>query len=526
MTGRADHNMGDRTLTRRSAIGLAAGIAGAGLLAGCGGASGGADTGATTATAGTGRGGGTLRLGALGGGSAETLNPWVGNSACDYARAYQVYEPLVRFEGTDLTNVLLDSYEANADASEWTLRLVDATWHNGRPLTADDVIYSMRYAVETKAYSSDAYKNIDLRGLKKLDARTVKVPLRSPNFLFLGTLATVYGAIIQDGFTDFDKPIGTGPFEFVSWAQGERAAYKRFGDYRLSGQPLLEGIEILSLNDPQARINALISGQVDAIATVPAANASSLASTKNIKLIDTPSGSAASVAMRTNQAPFDDVRVRQALRLLVDREQLVSAAFSGKARVGNDLFSWFDPDYASQLPQRAYDPEQARSLLRQAGQSDLQVELLLADQFPGHVELGELYGPSAAKGGVKVKINKVTPAAFGDQYTKAPFFVGYWTARRLGPQWDATLVSGAVFDETDWDNPRWASAYAAARRTRDEAKRKQHMLDAQSILYEEGGYIIPYFPNFIDATASKVSGTRTSIQHSFGMFDFRGTSVA
>ena len=134
--------------------------------------------------------------------------------------------------------------------------------------------------------------------------------------------------------------------------------------------------------------------------------------------------------MRVDQAPFDDVRVRQAFRLIVDREQMVQQVLSGHGSVANDLYARYDPVYASDLPQRQQDLEQAKSLLKQAGREGLSVELVTAPVFQGIVEAAQVFAEQAKGAGVNVKVRKVDSGTFyGDNYLRWPFAQDFWASR-------------------------------------------------------------------------------------------------
>ena len=211
--------------------------------------------------------------------------------------------------------------------------------------------------------------------------------------------------------------------------------------------------------------------------------------------------------MRVDQAPFDDVRVRQAFRLIVDREQMVQQVLSGEGRIANDLYAPYDPAYASDLPQREQDLEQAKSLLKQAGREGLSVELVTADVFQGIVQAAQVFAEQAKGAGVDVKVRKVDSGTFyGDNYLKWPFAQDYWATRLYLTQVAQGDLPGSPFNETHWGEGKFEDLIAQARAELDDAKRAEILLEAQTMQYEEGGYIIPYFSNIIDGYSAKVGG--------------------
>jgi peptide/nickel transport system substrate-binding protein len=212
--------------------------------------------------------------------------------------------------------------------------------------------------------------------------------------------------------------------------------------------------------------------------------------------------------MRVDQAPFDDVRVRQAFRLIVDREQMVQQVLSGHGSVANDLYARYDPAYASDLPQRQQDLEQAKSLLKQAGREGLSVELVTAPVFQGIVEAAQVFAEQAKGAGVKVKVRRVDSGTFyGDNYLSWTFAQDFWASRVYLSQVAQGDLPESPFNETHWPaDKRFLDLIQQARAETDEARRTEILHECQTMQYEEGGYIIPYFSNIIDAYSAKLGG--------------------
>ena len=470
-------------------------------------------------------GGGTLRLAAVGSGQSETLDPTKMKGEASIARAYQIFEPLVSLgSGSEvLKYALAEEIKPNTDGSVWTLKLRQGVkWHDGNPLTVDDVIYTMRYNVEKAGYGGPVYRSVNLTNLKKIDDGTLEIPLKAPNFLFRELLVDLNGLIIKDGTTSFTEPVGTGPFKYKSFTPGQQSSFVRNDDY-WGGAPALDVVEILSIDDNNARVNALISGQVDAISDVPF---SSLAQLKGagIPVVNEPSGQWVGIRMNTRVAPFDDARVRKAMRLLIDREKIVSNAYGGNAKIGNDLFGWFDPRYA-QLPQRSYDPDKARALLEEAGHANLEITLPTTNLAAGTNEMVTLFAASAAAAGVKITVQQQPTAEFWSvPGLERAWVPTSWTARPITSQINLQMIDMAT-SETGWKNEDFFGAYAAATKSSDAAAQGQFLQKAQTIAYEEGAYIIPAFSNVITATRPGVSGTQAGPRLAFGDYDFRHVTV-
>lgn len=504
-----------------------------GLLAACGSGDGSATTSAAGTQTGPIRRGGHVRLGVNGGGSSETLDPTRVAVPADSARAYQVFEPLVWLDSKgELRNVLAEEITPNADGTEWTIRLVpDVQWHDGKPLTADDVIYTFRYSLKHESFATAGYRGIDPNGLKKVDPLTLKVRVTQPNFLLPEQISGGYSVVIQDGVESFDKPVGTGPYRFVSWNRGERALFNRFDDYRISGQPYLDSIEIVSLNDPSARNNALQSGQVDIITEVPIPTIEQLKQNANLQVIETPGATWPGIYMFTSgptAGPLGDVKVRQAMRLLINRQQVVDNVYQGHATLGNDIPTVTDPTYPRDMPQHEYDPDKARALLKEAGHEGLRMRLATADVYSGILDTTTLLAADAKKAGVAIELDKVPAGEYFDttwNKDDQPFGVTYWNGRTAYGFAVEALLRGAAQPETRWNNAKYDQLWADILKNPDPQQRSEWMSETQTMIGEDGGYIIPAFPNYINAAATKVKNLPASPIVTFDHWDFRTVSV-
>jgi peptide/nickel transport system substrate-binding protein len=227
------------------------------------------------------------------------------------------------------------------------------------------------------------------------------------------------------------------------------------------------------------------------------------------KVIINPGGSWTPIVMNTNAAPFTDARVRQAFKHLIDRKQAVKSALSGYGDVGNDLFARKDPLYAKGIPQRSYDPEKARSLLKQAGVLGDTFTLWATDAVTDATPQALVLAQGAKKAGVKLEVQQAPAATFWtNTWGVQPFTFSSWGYRPFFAQWVQSFYSFNT-QETKWNNSKQKTAsrlvYAAAA-TSDRAKQRRLTEHAQELLWEDGGYIIPYFLQTIDAAAPRVQG--------------------
>jgi len=509
-------DMTRRDALRKAAVGGAA-LSASGLLAACGGSD--SSSGGGAANTGTGapapvklRAGGALRVGSTGGGAKDTIDAHLPTTDPDIMRQWNLYESLaVRTpDFSELEMLIAESIEpVGSKPDAWTVRLKDGIeFHNGKTVGADDVIFSLKRITDPKdpKVGNSSISYIDRDNLKKIDERTVRIPLKLTNAAFPDDLGQYFNAIVP---TDYDpkQPVGTGPFKYQSFSPGQRSVFVKNPNYWQTGRPYADQLTIIDFPDDTARTNALLGGQVEAINNLPAAQLASIRGNPNLKVLSSPTGAWQPFTMRIDAAPFDDVKVRQAMRLIVDREQMVQQVLSGQGSVANDLYARYDPMYASDLPQRKQDLEQAKSLLKQAGKEGLTVELVTSPVFNGIVEAAQVFAEQAKGAGVNVKVRKVDTGTFyGDNYLKWPFAQDFWASRVYLAQVAQGDLPNSPFNETHWGKGKFESLINQARGTVDEAKRKEILHEAQQMQYEQGGYIIPYFSNIIDAYSAKIGG--------------------
>jgi len=490
-----------RTITRRGVLLGAAGAASAALLP-------------MTARAQTVKTGGRLIVGCAGGGAKDKLDAHSPVSNPDIARVFALYEPLAKRNANyEFEMILAEEISPNPTADLWTLRLKQGiVFHNGKAMTADDAIFSIQRIIDPKNPKAGAagLSDIDAAGFKKLDDRTFSIRLKQPFATFDVQLGEYANGIVPVDY-DPQKPVGTGPFKFVSFTPGDRSVFAAHKQYWRSGQPYVDELVIVDFPDDTARINALLSGQIHAIDNVPFAQGRILEATPGVKALVANTGAWLPFTMRVDQAPFDDVRVRQAMRLLVDRKQMVEQALSGQGTIANDLYSPFDPAYAKGLPQRHQDLDQAKSLLKAAGHENLEVELVTSSVAAGVVEAAQVLVEQARGAGVKINLRKVDSGVFyGDNYLKWAFAQDFWFTRDYLPQVSACALPGSPYNETHWDDAEFQKLIAEARKTLDKERRAAILQDAQLLEYEKGGYIIWGFRNQIDAYSGKVAGFQPS----------------
>ena len=524
----------DRRTFLRSAMVGGAMLAGGALLDACGSSS--SSSSSSSASGGKPQKGGNLRVGLTGGGSSDTLNPFFGGiSAIGTARAQQLYQPLVQLSNdAQVQYVLAEEIVSSGSTSEWHIKLrKGVTFHDGKPLGADDVLYTLRTILNpTKPLGgAEVLAPVDLKGLKKLDEHTVGVPMTSPFGSFVEQLASFWYFlyIAADGWTEKDKPNGTGPFKYQSFTPGHQSVFVRNENYWKSGLPLLDTVTIIDFNDPTAVQNALTSNAIDATGQLSGAQMKILQKTPGITAVPSKTGGIEPFTMRVDMAPFNNVNVRQAMRYAVDRPAFINSTIDGFGTVAADVTSPFDPDFDSAL-RRQQDIPMAKSLLKKAGYNgDLKVTLYTSLAINSSaLNMATVLKQQASAAGITINISQVDPGAFfgPNYYTKVPFTQIYYNYSPYLAQVAQTFLPSSPYKETHFDDPQYTKLYAQANKTESAGLRKEILHEMQRIDFDQGGYLIPCFVDSLDAYSSKVRGYEEGkVGEPMGNFNFENYSL-
>jgi len=505
------------------------GLAGTGVLAGAGGLLAAcSSSSSTTATGSSPAGaakkrGGALKVGLTGGSGSDTLDPHKGLTYLDTARAQSLYQPLLQLNTRAQSEfVLAEEISPHGSTSEWVIRLRPGiTFHDGKPLTADDVIFTLQRIINGKLTGSTPLGPIDVKNLKKLDKLTVQVPMTSPYGSFLDQLAYWYYLyIVPTGFNPA-KPNGTGPFKYQSFTPGQRSVFVKDPNYWKPGLPYVDSVTIIDFSDSASLQNALTTGVIHGAGALEGPQIAALKSAGGVQTVTSRTGAITPFTMRVDQAPFSDVNVRQAMRLLVGRPQLIDSALDGYATPGSDVFSPYDPNFDTSL-HRVQDVAQAKSLLKKAGHENLTVQLVTSPVATGTVAMSTVLQQQARAAGVTISLKQVDPTTFfGPNYLHWTFSQDFYNYSPYLAQVAQSMLPTSPFNETHWSLPRYIDLYKQANATANPATRKAIEHEMQMIDFTEGGYIIPAFIDALDAYSTKITGfSAARVGQPLSDFDF------
>ena len=519
-------------ITRRRLLGSGAGgaLALAGLLSGCGGSVASGVEADANAAAGKPRRGGTLRVGMITGGSAETLSVPIAVNFPDIARVTQLYDTLFSLSPDTLAPVprLAASAESNAAATTWTIRLrPGVTWHDGKPLTADDLMYTVRSWSSPKSYFKPLIGPLlKFHELRKRDALTVEIPLTRAIGDFPSLLCSYSASVIQNGFTDFSHPIGTGPFKFVSFNPGSQSVFAANRGYWAHPYPYVDELIInTSFADDTTRTNALLAGDIDVVPAMSFTLATQQADNTAVRVTRAHTPNVFGMYMRVDEGPTANSQVRQALRLIANRPSLLSDVLLGDGTLGNDVPGRGLPYFADSLT-REQDIEQAKHLLKAAGHSDLTLTLRTSTAVTGFVESATLYAAQAKAAGVNIQLEEIPPANYFSPaagYYTWPFAQTSWSGvvYSLSYFYLAALCKGTPNPETHWGDAKVDRILDEALSAVSHSQAEQRWLAVQELQFLHGGYMLWANPDAVDGFGTRVRGLESTGAGQCNSYDFR-----
>ncbi|GAA6164868.1 ABC transporter substrate-binding protein [Pelagimonas sp. KU-00592-HH] len=449
----------------------------------------------------------------LGYGGSESIDPI--SPQRFYEAIQNVYSRLVRQgdDGRPSADLAL-SWEATPDAKEWTFKLrPGVTFHNGNEFTAEDVAFSlMRTQSETIDSPTKGVMEI-IDHVEVVDPLTAKVVLKQTHADF-PLLVMDYRIKMLDAETcggDLDalceSGVGTGPFQLTGYDPLGTTTLDRFDNY-YGGAAGVEKMELIAIADQDARVAALQAGQIDFIYALSAEQVPLFKNNPNFTVQSVPTGRWVGLVMNTTLEPFNDPRVRKAIRMTADRDAL------GKLVYGKDGFItscdhpvWSGDQYRAEI-ECPRDIEGAKALLAEAGYPNgLTVELFVSDISEGAVKMAEVLQNQAKDASITIELVQAPSDGYwGDVWMKEAFFATGWSQRPADQILNEAYRSTAAWNETAWNSADFDAGLDAARGELDFDKRKALYGNLQKELWENGGSFIPVHLNTVRAFSSKLGG--------------------
>lgn len=439
---------------------------------------------------------GTLRLPhEMGFRGAESLDPI---SPTRFIQANQmIYDRLVRQAPTgELEPQLSINWQCNDRADQWSFDLrSNVRFHNGKLLDAEDVAYSFRRVVDPKTRSAVSAVLGIIKEVTVLSSLRVLFKLNAPHSEFPVLLAD-HRARILPAQPALDSPvlgIGTGPFKLVHFDPEGVTRLTANSDY-WDGVPKTDQVELLAIADSNSRLKALLAGQIDWLETVVRKQRPLFEKHRNLWLQFIETGKWRGITFRNDMPPFDDPRVRKAVRIAVDRNkimQLVSGKEGGS--ISCDSPVWPGDPYWADL-QCQQDIASAKALLAKAGYSEgLAFDLYTSDIEPEFIPMAEAYQQQVAKAGITVTIRRVPADSYWQSYWKQVSAIMTHFCQRPADQiLNEAFRSGALWNDSGFNRPEFDQLLDNARSEFSTAEKQHIYRQLQEFLYDTGGTLIPY----------------------------------
>ncbi len=453
--------------------------------------------------------GGLFRIGVGHGSTTDSMDPGTYENGMTGILSHLIGGHLTEVSNqTELIPELAEGWEASADAATWRFKMRQGIeFHDGKTLTADDVIATLNFHRGENSRSAAKGLLSAITDISK-DGDTVVIALESGNADFPFIVSDYHLTIMADlgdGTVDPLSSVRTGGYILDSYDPGVRISASRNPNYFKEGRAHFDEVEILSLLDVTARQNALMNGDVDAIDRVDPKTVALLARAPNINIVENTGYLHYTFPMRVDVAPFDNFDLRMALKLAVKRQEMVDKILLGHGALGNDHpISTAVPFHAASLEQREFDPDLAKFHYQKSGHSG-PIPLSTSDAaFSGADDASQLIAASAAEVGISIDvIREPKDGYWSNVWNRKPWCSCYWGGRSTA-DW---MFSAAYVADTEWNDTAWRTGEAAekfnrlvveARLELDQAKRAELYTEAQRLIRDDGGALIPMFANYID----------------------------
>jgi peptide/nickel transport system substrate-binding protein len=443
------------------------------------------------------RQGGRIRVASTTSSTADTLDPAKGGTATDYIRHHMLYSGLTQYDGKLRGQPGLADRMVTQDNVVWNIRLRRGVhFHNGKALSVEDVIFSLMRHRDPAAASKVKAIADQFASAKRTGPFELQLRLTAPNPDLPAILAAPHFLIVENGRRDFSKANGTGPYICSEFAPGIRTIVRRNPNYWKPGRPYLDEIELIAIPDEISRVNALLSGDVQMVNAVGPGSVKRVRASSTHAVMEIPSGLFTNLIMRRDNPVTGNPNFVLAMKYLQDRELIKRALFRGFATIANDHpISPVDPNFNPDIPQRPFDPDRAKFLLKRGGLLGVRVPVYAAPVANASIDMGSVLQEHAARIGLKLAINRVPSDGYwATHWMKHPMTFGNTNQRpTTDMMFSLFFQSKALMNESGWNNPRFDRLLLEARSTTDNALRKEIYGEMQWIVHEYGGLAIPAF---------------------------------
>ncbi|MEO3416563.1 ABC transporter substrate-binding protein [Roseovarius sp. CAU 1744] len=459
--------------------------------------------------------GGTFRIAQHDGNTADQMDPgqYQSNFEIAFGHTVRAYLTMINADGT-LGPDVAKEWSATPDATEWTFVLDErATFHDGNKVTTTDLLASMNHHRGEGSTSAAKALLADVTDIVDNGDNSITFKLAAPNADLPWIMPDYHLTILpanEDGTANWQSGMGCGPYKVAELEFGVGGRFVRHEEWHGEGA-YFDEVQMLVINDPNARQTALVTGDVDSASLLENKTLGLLGRDPNVEVDNISSAQCITMPMHVDVAPFDNNDVRLALKYAINREELVEKITFGAATVGNDFHhSPAMPYWPEDIPQREYDPDKAKFHLKQAGMDSLDVSFSTAESITtGAVDAAVLYAEHAKAAGINIKVvREPNDGYWSDVWLVKPWCMVTWGARPTPDvMYSLAYKDDAAWNESHWKHPEFNKLLRQGKAELDDAKRREIYRDMAMLARDEGGTVIPYFPNF-------VYGRRANCKHS------------
>jgi peptide/nickel transport system substrate-binding protein len=497
------------TLSRRGFLAVTGASAVAVALGSCG-----QDEGA-----GAGSSGGTLRILASDGSPNDTLDPLRMERAFQILAAPLIYESLVDLDEQLLpVPRLAESFEPAGGGQSWTFRLRDGvSFHDGSPLTAADVAYSITRALDPNAGSGNSLASqldgiLLPAGITVVDEHTVRFDLEQVYVFFPNAMATRFARIYRADTSDFASPVGTGPFRFGSLVPGREFTAERNPAF-WRNEVTLDRVVIGNVAEDASRVSSLLAGDADLIFEIALSAAPDIETADGYTILQQPNARWLSLALDSTVEPFDRPEVVRAVKLALDRQQIIDNALGGYGTIGYDTPIAAQDEWFGGLPDPTRDVAGARALLAEAGYPDgldLPAVVGLSDE-PATMAFLQVAQQQLQEAGIRFEITPESGATYWDNsWLIKPSYSNTYLRRPPDEIMKLVFLSDGEWHQSKREDPEINDAINAAGQTTDLDEQIARYSLAQQLIAERDTTVIPaHFPR-LSGMSEQVQNVRTN----------------
>ena len=449
-------------------------------------------------------------------GEKQSMDPADMHSGDDAYHTFAVYNRLLDVDDNFQTiPELATEWSVSPDGLTWTFKLREGVkFHSGKDFTSADVVYTFKRFFDEKLGSGAkaVLEFLDPEGIKAVDNFTVSFTTKNPVVELPVLITNKFTNIVPDGAKHEDlrlKADGTGPFMQEQFVPNDPVRILRKNpNYWDAGKPKAECLRITVAQEPVAAVTAVKAGQVDLVLNVDPTGIPTLKDDANVELLETGASNSMTISMWIDNPPFDNIKIRQALKMVVDRQAMIDTVLLGFGEPGadNPVPLPSPASFTKEAPKQ--DIEGAKKLLAEAGHANgLKLDLYTAEGVPGMVRMAQVFAEMAKPAGFDINVI-VTPAEsyWDDVWLKKPFLTSAWSMRPPGEGLAVAYTQSAKWKETHWERPDYDALLLKANTTVDEAERLKLHQQVGKLLTDEGGAIIPMFVHQVLALRKGCTG--------------------